>query len=130
MVVIEFILSLLGRIFIDIIFKEIIIGFIRLLRKVYDFIKINILGFSKTKELVNPIKKLEKLLLYKEFELRENLNSTFKVGQKGTILEIIDEDRVFAEFYDANGSRIEFDNQLVFEIKMSQFNLKDKHNKA
>ena len=39
-------------------------------------------------------------------------------------MEVVNQDKVFAEFYDSKGNQIEWDSELVFEIKMNQFKLK------
>ncbi|WP_136467976.1 hypothetical protein [Flagellimonas onchidii] len=115
------ILEILGRIFIEILWEGIIYGFFNLIGK----------GFSKLKELItgvkkpdNPIEVLEKKYLYKIIELTDNVNSKLKVGQRGAVMEIIDESKVFAEFYDQKGNLIEWDDELAFEIGMEQFRLK------
>ena len=80
--------------------------------------------FSGTKKPINSIKVLEKKYLYKKIELTDNLNEKLKAGRKGAILEIIDKNKVFAEFYDGKGKQIESNNELVFEIGMNQFRVK------
>jgi hypothetical protein len=80
--------------------------------------------FTGTKKKVEPIKMLEKKFLYKKIELTENLNEKLKSGQKGAVLEIINKNKIFAEFYDKKGKQIELNNELVFEIGMNQFKLK------
>jgi hypothetical protein len=122
MIVFEIIGEILARIFVEIIFEGIIVGTYRLLKKGIEWIKVNIVGLQP--KPIDPQKAREKKLLYKNIELTENLNSVLKAGQNGTILEVINQDKVFAEFYDRKGNQIEWDNELVFEIKMNQFKLK------
>ncbi|MBC3759306.1 hypothetical protein H7U19_12885 [Hyunsoonleella sp. SJ7] len=116
------VLEILGRIFIEFLFEGIILGIYRLLKKFFELIKIRLFGFEK--KTLHRKKILEQKLLYKEIELLENVNPNLKYGQKGVILEIIDKENVFAEFLDANGKQIEFENKIVFSIKMNQFKLK------
>ena len=40
---------------------------------------------------------------YKNIELTVNLNKQLKFGVEGVVLEIIDKDKVFAEFYESKG---------------------------
>ena len=115
------IFEIIGKIFIDIILEGIVYGFFRIIRK--GFNKLGEL-FTGTKKEIKPIKILEKKLLYKKIELTENLNEKLKNGQKGVVLEIINEDKIFAEFYDNKGKQIELNNEIVFQIKMNQFKLK------
>ena len=115
------ILEFLGKIFIQILFEGIILEFFRLIGK--GFNRLYKLIFGK-KKLVDPIKILEKEYLYKKIELTDNLNPELKSGQKGVVLEIIDKEKVFAEFYDEKGKQIEWNNEIVFEIRINQFNLK------
>lgn len=122
MIVFEIIGEILVRIFVEIIFEGIIVGTYRLLKKGIEWIKVKIFGFQP--KPIDPQKAREKKLLYKNIELTENLNSVLKAGQNGAILEVINQDKVFAEFYDRKGNQIEWDNELVFEIKMNQFKLK------
>ena len=115
------IFEILGKLFIDIILEGIIYGFFRLIGK-----GLNKIGelFSGTKKQIEPIKILEKKYLYKKIELTKNLNEKLKSGQKGAILEIIDKNKLFAEFYDKKRKQIELNNELVFEIGINQFKLK------
>ena len=122
MIVIEILGEIIGRIFVEFIFHGIILGIYRLFKKGIEFIRVKIFGLKA--KPIKPKKALEKKLLYKNIELTENLNSELKVGQKGVILEVIDKNKVFAEFYDRNGKQIEFSNELVFEIGIKQFKLK------
>ncbi|SHM83536.1 hypothetical protein [Polaribacter sp. KT 15] len=115
------IIEILGKIFIDIILEGILYGFFRLIGK--GFNKIGEL-FSGTEKKIDPIKMLEKKFLHKKIELSKNLNEKLKSGQKGVVLEIINENKIFAEFYDKKGKQIELNNELVFEIGMNQFKLK------
>ena len=122
MIVIEILGEIIGRIFVEFIFHGIILGIYRLFKKGIEFIRVKIFGLKA--KPIKPKKALEKKLLYKNIELTENLNSELKDGQKGVILEVIDKNKVFAEFYDRNGKQIELNNELVFEIGIKQFKLK------
>jgi hypothetical protein len=121
-IVIEILGEIIGRIFVEFIFHGIILGIYRLFKKSVEFIRVKIFGLKA--KPIKPKKALDKKLLYKNIELTENLNSELKVGQKGAILEIIDKNKVFAEFYDRNGKQIELNDELVFEIGIKQFKLK------
>jgi len=123
MIVFEIIGEFLVRVFVDIIFKGFIVGTYRLLKKAVEWLKVNIFGFQP--KPIDPIKSLDKKLIYKKIELTENLNSVLKSGQIGVILEVINQHKVFAEFYDKQGRQIELNDKLVFEIKMSQFKIKN-----
>ncbi len=126
MIIIEFLGEIIVRIFVEFIFRGIILGIYKLIKKGIEFIQVNVFGFkAKPKDLKKSKNKLlEKKLLYKNIELTENLNSALKTGQKGAVLEVIDEYKVFAEFYNRNGKQIELNNELVFEIGINQFKLK------
>ena len=115
------IIEILSRIFIEFLFEGIILGFFKLISK--GFTKLGEL-FLRTEKLNDPIKILKDKYLHKNIELTENLNEQLKPGLKGAVLEIIDKDKVFAEFYDNKGKQIEFNDELVFEIRMNQFRLK------
>jgi hypothetical protein len=123
MIIFEIIGRILVQIFVEIIFGGIIVGTYRLLNKGVESIKVKVFGFER--KSIDPIKALEKKLLYKKIELTETLNSILKSGQTGAVLEVINEDKVFAEFYDRNGNQVELDNELVFEIGLNQFKLKE-----
>lgn len=122
MIVIEILVEFFGQIIFEFIFEGIILGIYRLWKKAIEFIRINIFGFKP--KPIDHKKVLEKKLLYKKIELSENLNSVLKSGQKGAILEVINKDKVFAEFYDRNGKQIELNNVRVFEIGIKQFKIK------
>lgn len=115
------IIEILGEIFVRILFEGIILGFFKLIRNGYNYLKEILFGIERP---TNPKKELEKKFLYKEIELTENLNSKLICGQKGIILEVINRNKVFAEFYDRNGKQIEWKNELVFKIATKQFKLK------
>jgi hypothetical protein len=115
------IFEILGKIFIEFIFEGILRGFWNLIGNGLNKLDELIFGNKKPSD---PTKILEKKYLYKKIELTDNLNEELKSGRKGAILEIIDKNRVLAEFYDGNGNQIERNNELVFEIKMNQFKLK------
>jgi hypothetical protein len=83
MVVIEFMLELITLFFVEIIFHGLILGLWKLMKTAIDFFKYSIIGIQKTEHLTNPIRELEKKLLYKKIELVEDLNSTLKKGQLG-----------------------------------------------
>ncbi|WJJ96567.1 hypothetical protein [Algibacter luteus] len=115
------IFEILGKIFVQILFEGIILGFFRLIGKGFNKLGELFTGIEKPND---PIKVLEKKYLYKKIELTKNLNEVLKPGRMGAVLEIINMDKVFAEFYDGNGKQIEWNNELVFEIGMDQFKLK------
>lgn len=123
MVVFEAIGEILAKIFVEIFFKGIILGTMNFLNKVLNFIWCKITGSKKSQNKTNSKTILEKKLLYKKIELTENLNSALKKGLQGIVLEVIDKDTVFAEFYDNNKRQIEVNNELVFEIRITQFRL-------
>ena len=52
------------------------------------------------------------------------LNEKLTSGQRGAVVEIIDTNKVFAEFYDATGELIEWNDELAFEVEINQFKLK------
>lgn len=110
-------------------YEGIFLKFFKLIKKANDFVLALRFGSQpefSTLEKTKRLKALEKKLLYKKIESMEQLNLMIKQGSKGTILEVINHNKVFAEFYDSSNKQIEFENQLVFEIKMNQFKLLEK----
>ena len=96
------------------------------------FFDLLIKGVEKIREIItgkkkpaDPMKALEKKYLYKKIRLTDDLNPRLSSGQKGAILEVIDKNHVFAEFYDHKGDWIEFKDKAVFKITMDQFELKE-----
>ncbi len=124
MIVFEIIGEILVRIFVEIIFEGIIVGIYRLFKRAIEFIRIRVFGFQP--KPITPKKALENKLLYKRIELTENLNSVLKAGQIGAILEIINKEKVFAEFYDEKGNQIEINGDLVFKVGINQLKLINK----
>jgi hypothetical protein len=120
-VVFEGIGKLLVRIVVEIIFEGIILGTLNFLNKGLNFIWCKVTGKKKSENKPNPKAQLKKQLLYEKIELTENLNSSIRKGQHGVVLEIIDKDTVFAEFYDYNKRPIEVDNKLIFIVGIKQF---------
>jgi len=125
MVVIEFILELITWFFVEIIFNGLILGIWKLLKKAIDLLRCLVIGLKKRERSNNPIRELEKKLLYKKIELIEDVNSTLRKGQIGAVLEVIDTKTVFAEFYDQSNKQIEINNELVFKIGTNQFRRKN-----
>jgi ribosomal protein L23 len=115
------ILEVVGNFFVEIIFQGVILGTFKLIGRGYDFLRRKLRGLPTPP--ISPIKKLEKKLLYKEIILKEDVNPAIRTGMNGVVLEIIDEQTVFAEFLDANKNQIQYADELVFEVKMSQFRL-------
>lgn len=124
MIVVDVIGEIIGRIFVDIIFEVVILGTLKKVKQGYRFFKKKLTGHIKEVP-TNSVQRREKDLLYKNIELTENLNQLLRVGQKGVVLEIIDENQIFAEFYNSRGTQIEVDNDLVFKVEMNQFKLED-----
>jgi hypothetical protein len=125
MAVFEVIGELFVRIFVEIIFKDIILGTLKFLKKRLRFILYKVTGKKKSENKICSKAQLEKHFLYKKIELTENLNSSLKKGLQGVVLEIIDKDTVFAEFYDHSKRQIVVDNELVFEVGIKQFRLNE-----
>jgi hypothetical protein len=117
MIITELIGELIGRALAEGVFY----GFLKLIQNTYYILRKLIFGIEKP---INPKKEFEKQFLYKEIELTENLNSILLTGQRGVILEVINRNRVLAEFYDRNGNQIEWRHKKVFKIGMKQFNIK------
>jgi len=120
---IEVIVQFIGYIFIDVLFE----GVFKACKKANDFIlelRFGKQSQSSTLKKTDQLKALKKELLYKKIELTAlQFNPYIKRGCKGAVLEVINSNKVFAEFYDSNNKQIEFENELVFEIEMSQFKL-------
>lgn len=105
----------------EIIFEWIIGGIYVAFRTLYDWLKEKLFGIKDKKKA--ELKKIENKILYKKIRLTENQNNGLKNGLNGAVLEVIDKENVFAEFYDLNGKQIELDNKSVFEIRIDQFRL-------
>ena len=111
----------MGEIIGEILFKYVISGIWIGLNSIYDWIKGIIFGIPKIEV---EKKRLEKKWLYKKVVLKEKLENGIEVGTNGTVMEIINEKTVFAEFYDKKGEFIEIENELMFKIKLSNLKLK------
>ena len=105
----------------EIIFEWIIGGIYVAFRTLYDWLKEKLFGIKDKKKA--ELKRIENKILYKKITLTENQNNGLKSGLNGAVLEVIDKENVFAEFYDLNGKQIELDNKSVFEIRIDQFRL-------
>ena len=116
MIIIEF----LGKVFIDILFQGIFLGFFRLIGKAFG--KLGRL-FSGKQLPADPVKKIEKEYLYKKVVLNENLNEVLKQGTPGAVLEIINPNHVFVEFYDIHGKQLKLNNETVFKVKLNAITL-------
>lgn len=117
------IFEILAWFFVDILLGSVFLGIYKFIKKLIEFVRVKIFGMKP--KPIKPKKLLAQKLLYKKIELIEDLNSELKIGQEGTVLELINKKKVFAEFYDQNGKQIELNNELVFEIGIEQFKLKE-----
>lgn len=97
-------------------------GSIRRIRRGINYLKNWLRGIKKP---ADPMKALEGKYLYQEIELTENLHSGLSAGKKGAVLEIIDQNTVFAEFYDEKGKQVEWNGEMVFEVGLHQLKLKN-----
>ena len=114
------ILEILGEIFIEIIFEGIILRLFKLFSKGYDRLVRFIFG---TKKELTSFQKTEKKILYKKFILTETQNPLIEKGMKGVVLEVIDNENVYAEFLNENGKQIEYQNELAFKIPIKKLKL-------
>lgn len=114
------VLEILGQLIAQILVEGILKGSFRLMRKGAWRIKALVTG---VKGPVPQIESLERKYLYKKIRLTVDLNPKLVSGKQGVILEVINENKVFAEFYDELGNQIEFGNDSVFEVGMKHFRL-------
>ncbi len=116
----EIILGFLGGI-LEIIIRDIIFGFFGFVFNSIAKVLKNIFGL---KYEGNSLKLIEKKYLYKNVVLIENLNEKLKSGLKGAVLEIIDEENAFVEFYEPNSTQqIEYESELTFKVNLKQIEL-------
>lgn len=115
MAIIEGFIEAIGQIFAETFINKFLFG-------IYKFIKYNVLGFERI-EIVTTKQKRENKFLYKNIELKIDINKKLKVGQRGTILEIINNKYFYAEFYNNKKSQIEFKDQIAFKICAKDFKL-------
>jgi|GEM_PF-5690542 len=66
MVVIEFILELITRFFVEIILKGLILGLWKLMQEAMDFFKYSIIGLKKTDRWTNPVREAEKKIAFQK----------------------------------------------------------------
>jgi len=105
----------------DIIFTWLVGGIWIAIRSSYDWTREKLFGINDKEKAEQ--KKREKKFLYKKIDLIKEQNNGLKNGLNGAVLEVIDKDNVFAEFYDLNGKKIELNNETVFKIGIDQFKL-------
>ncbi|MEN2436700.1 hypothetical protein AAH994_14885 [Weeksellaceae bacterium A-14] len=116
-------LGILGALF-EVIILEIFGGIIKFFyRKIKYFF--NLIIGKNYEEKQNPLIETERKYLYKNIILKEDLNEILKKGCNGAVLEIIDSENAFAEFYKLNSKKqIESNGELVFKVKLNQIELK------
>jgi len=73
--------EIIGRIFVEFIFRGIILGIYRLFKKVVEFIRVKIFKFKE--KPIEPKKVFERKLLYKNIKLTENINPNVIIGMNG-----------------------------------------------
>ena len=105
----------------DIIFTWLVGGIWIAIRSSYDWTREKLFGIKDNEKTAQ--KKLEKKFLYKKIRLIKEQNNGLRDGLNGAVLEVIDKNKVFAEFYDLNGKQIERNNETVFEIGIDEFKL-------
>jgi len=122
-IIIKIVLGFLGGI-LELIFIDLFFGGLKFIYNQFAKLFRNIFGI-RAKDTRSEIEKLnerlEKKYLYKNITLTENLNSKLTKGLKGAILEIIDDENVFAEFYEQNTKKqIEYNNEIVFKVSLKK----------
>jgi hypothetical protein len=126
----EVIFGAIGEMIAYIVFELILEGIGRLFRGIYYGIRKLLTG--KERE-IPELKRIEKRFLYKTVRLRSDFNERISKGTLGTVIEVIDEHHVFAEFEDSHGKPIEIQGEQVFKIERSKLMLERKkrtHNKV
>ncbi|MEO1548263.1 MAG: hypothetical protein AAFU74_16080 [Bacteroidota bacterium] len=68
--------------------------------------------------------RIEKKWLYKKVSPKERLKIGIEIGTIGTVMELIDNNTAFVEFYDQNGEFVEIDNELAFKVELKNIKLK------
>lgn len=110
--------EIIGEFLFGVVFEGIVMGTLRSLKKVWNRTVHKVPKLPLTQ--ADAIKALEKKILYKNVVVTKDINPGIRAGVKGTILEVIDTKRVFAEFYDLDGQQIEYEGDIVFEVGMDQ----------
>ena len=115
------IFEIIGEFIIGIVFEGIVLGTFRRVRRVWNDLKRKI--FNLPNSDLDLISKFEKKVLYKDIITTTDINPKIPAGMKGCILEIINPQKVFAEFYDENGSQIEYEGEIVFELDIDRLKI-------
>ena len=115
------IFEIIGEFIIGIVFEGIVLGTFRRVRRVWNDLKRKI--FNLPNSDLDLISKFEKEVLYKDIITTTDINPKIPAGIKGCILEIINPQKVFAEFYDENGSQIEYEGEIVFEVDIDRLKI-------
>lgn len=124
MLILQLIGEVIVYVFVELIFKGVIFSIIKFLDKWVTIIWRRITGKPLPKDCAElRTENLEKQLLCKNIELTVYINSVLTKGSFGIILEIIDNNAVFAEFYDNKGNHIESGSETVFRVYRNQYKL-------
>lgn len=111
----------MGELIAEIFLKWILGGIWVGLNMLYDWIKGLLFGVPKH---VVGKKRLKKKWLYKKVSPVVTLDNGVLRGTVGTVMEIIDNDYAFVEFYDHKGDFIEIDGELAFKVELILLKLK------
>jgi len=117
MIIFEF----LAKLFVDVIQEGVLRKFWRFIGN--GLIKLDELIYGN-KKISGPNRLLKKKYLNKQIELIKNINEELKIGQKGIVIEIINDKQVLVEFTDRDENQIQLNNYSVVRVGMNQFRLK------
>lgn len=121
--ILRMILGFIGGIIVDIFNEFFVGGVFKLFALITKFFK-SLFGIKSQEIEKDPLKILEKKLLYKNVILIATLNEKLQMGIKGAILEVIDEKNAFVEFYEPNSKQqIEYKDELVFQVEIEKLKI-------
>lgn len=111
-----FVGEVIGYAIMESIFK----GLFRAIRSIYRWLAFVLFGVKYPNAELESIKRF---YLFKRIELKEALYDVIPKSMRGTVLEIIDLKKAYAEFEKANGAKVSIGEQTIFEVELNKLRL-------
>ncbi len=95
-------------------------GLFRAIRSIYRWLALVLFGIKIPNA---ELERIKRIYCFKRVVLKVPLFDVVPKGTQGVVLEVIDENKAFAEFEGANGVKISICDQTVFEVELKKLAL-------
>ncbi|HQX39173.1 MAG: hypothetical protein IPI00_02100 [Flavobacteriales bacterium] len=116
----EAIAGFFAEVLVYIVYETILKGFFRAIRSIYRWLALVLFGVKYPNA---EFERIKRIYTHKRVVLRDVLFDVIPKGTQGVVLEVIDEEKVFAEFESATGDKVSIGDETVFEVELNRLSL-------